>query len=657
MVVSVATPSEFEDIVSQIAASMDRLQLHQEAAKQAQQEPPSRLAQEGLLKTQLDLIHTSSLLHKHIDIVESKNPSDASVIKPIHAARVLLHASDETISSFCLTMQQKTYELFDRLYLPEEVKPEEFVQNGSFFLETCSLFPEHRVYAHLCLEQAACLLEQAGKDQEAYALRFSLAQRLQELLKLPDSINPSTISPEGILCSGFGAGGLKRGSFIFKQRMFSGEGNKFSLTFHVNPYLGDKIRERAKRLQTDSSLLPVDMQERVAVALIDNGYAGPSDVPQEFSSNLLRHGIVMEQALCVTLKGIGRLTIGCSPHMACLFNRVEVETFAEGSFKESLQHLHLLLTLLGCGPVLEATPHQEEQRRKIALLSHLFAPRETCQLQLSPAFYEGSPQRLQEDLLKLASDQGGLLMHYFENPGFMEEIPLSPTYSQWRVIDLSGQLQRLGAVGLMCGFSGAIPQLASIFQHGLLSSQFRFEQGLLLPGTSSDTDHQKGGAGHVFTRMLTKKMLDTKVRVRVPGERPREEPGCKIELFPSSGTFQILIDLAALDRGGYAYPTDKWGSKEPEHYATRLSFLELIPQLSLQTSAGNEWMIPERIPPELIKGVLVPSAFAKRTLITYLIEQGFVIEIKEKLYFKGFLKRPIEELIITGTAFTPEMWS
>ena len=175
-------------------------------------------------------------------------------------------------------------------------------------------------------------------------------------------------------------------------------------------------------------------------------------------------------------------------------------------------------------------------------------------------------------------------------------------------------------------------------QTGALSTQDRFQVGITIVGDSSGEDLRTGGGGAVFARMITKNMPKT----------PKS--------YPLHGKLQILYDLRLVERVGYAYGADKYGTKEQKEYANRANIVELTKQYQNDPwrAKGNELCINHRIGPEFIKGLLVENDKQKDELIKLLTAEGLLtVNIKNETCFNGI---PIDQFIHVGE-FDEKHWA
>src|SRR5262249_49238559 len=138
-------------------------------------------------------------------------------------------------------------------------------------------------------------------------------------------------------------------------------------------------------------------------------------------------------------------------------------------------------------------------------------PKKAYELENTQQFYETSIDDLKRLIVESEKGMEDIFKKYLVNKEAMQKIEIAPEVWVWSIPDLADRMKEKGAIGLMCGFTGNEETLVSILNEGSLCSQERFESGKgLAAGTSPGQDHIHGGAGVVFTRIITKKMIETK---------------------------------------------------------------------------------------------------------------------------------------------------
>lgn len=245
---------------------------------------------------------------------------------------------------------------------------------------------------------------------------------------------------------------------------------------------------------------------------------------------------------------------------------------------------------------------------------------------------------------------------YLSSEDKMQKVEIAPGVSTWSIPNLADLMRKEGAIGMMAGFEGDPEVLVAILTQGSLCSQERFEQGRRFAGTSPGQDHMHGGAGSVFARLITKKMVNTLQKQYVESSGIYEDkPASLVSRYPHFGEYQLLYDLSSINTGAYAYNEDYYGSKSPVRYAQRNNLIDITKSLN-ENSVKNEVMIRERIPGSKLNKILVSSTGKKKFLIQSLKDKNLVIEKDNKLYIKGYETRDLDQLIVVGRHLTEEMW-
>lgn len=223
---------------------------------------------------------------------------------------------------------------------------------------------------------------------------------------------------------------------------------------------------------------------------------------------------------------------------------------------------------------------------------------------------------------------------------------------------LGEEIKEAGGVALGIGINAGSTKataetLVHIVKTGLLSSQERFQRGILGLGTVPVINNFAGSANQVFTRILTHKLFQEEYSLRH---------------FQLAGPIFLLTDLQACERMPYAYRRDLSGVRNP-HYFTPLQMppgdfhqptfffhgrreirlREDLPHLAhgLNNHAHltNECMFDNTLGPEYIRKILVQSEEDRATVLDTLYKNGIH-------YIHGM---PIEDAVILRHALTPEL--
>ncbi|MDR3624695.1 MAG: hypothetical protein P4L16_06105 [Chlamydiales bacterium] len=185
--------------------------------------------------------------------------------------------------------------------------------------------------------------------------------------------------------------------------------------------------------------------------------------------------------------------------------------------------------------------------------------------------------------------------------------------------------------------------IINILKMGLLSTIERSQQGIIGLGTCPTFNMHHGSANQAFTRLLTKKHLNT-LNLR--------------QFSYSTSAIFLLFDVQAAERMPYAYPFDCGGMRNPNFQEkkfiihgfktlTNVKGLDLImhriplPQLAQKIestdmfSQGNEVMFEKSLSSKYLKSILVPERM-RDGMITLLKIHG-IKQINDK---------PLEDFIL-----------
>lgn len=313
------------------------------------------------------------------------------------------------------------------------------------------------------------------------------------------------------------------------------------------------------------------------------------------------------QAKVIKFEGLGKIYFGDNPHNYCLHNNISVEL--EGNLIDPANILHQMFTLLGLGPILLEQRPIDDEKMKIAQLFRAFFPKEAHPIERSELFFEMTRDQLMTKIERECPGMKPIFQKYLKDePHLMKKEEIYPGKTIWSISDFANEMKKRGAFGLMTGVY-SIAQAALMVKNGALSSQDRFQAGLIIEGASSEEDLSLGSGDQVFTRLINKKTISE-----------------DIDYFSFSGQAQIIIDLSVLNRGGYAYDDDEFGEKS-SLYRNRKSLLTMAKEIS---SDENEVMVKNRIDPKYIKGVVVQSKHQKKQLVQHLKKLGLIKKKEQK---------------------------
>jgi hypothetical protein len=327
--------------------------------------------------------------------------------------------------------------------------------------------------------------------------------------------------------------------------------------------------------------------------LTDQGYPNASISEKNYSYvKELSYGPNVERAYygsCwqLDIPNLGSITI---PTLKALEKRITFEAIDSKSFEAS-KKLSIMMTLIGLS---EATYQSEnkisENSLKLMTLYRSFYPSKAAVIEKSGLIL--TPDLLRKAIIKAEPAMEAIFKEYKEGD-LLELTDITPGQRVFTVPDMGKRIRDNGGKALMAGVRG-VDTLCLMLRTGALSSKARFEAGIFVTGASSMADHRTGGAGYVFTRMITK------------------EHTHRITNFAFAGSYQILFSLNTLNTAStaYGYSDDYYGTKTDSRYAKRDNLIEFTKKLARQAKSShsvrnNEVMVKDRIPSHQIKGVIV----------------------------------------------------
>lgn len=320
--------------------------------------------------------------------------------------------------------------------------------------------------------------------------------------------------------------------------------------------------------------------------------------------------------------GLGKVKIGNDPTILTEYNHFSIE-FDPSVKKEQMgDKLHILFSALGLGPCSSISRPEDIERLKMIQIFRQFCPAQAYDFAKNLEIFEESLESLKKRMIVADASMKNKLEEHLPNMYQQEIYPGKKEEHQgqfvWCMKGLAEDAAKEGALGLIAT-TGAVNDendLLSILEGGSLSSQDRFTLGICTEGWSSVTDIGTGGGDSIFTRLLTQSCLNA----------------------ANSQNGAILYDLNLIERMGYCYGSDKFGKKEPVTYKARPNIIDLAKQIQNTGSVGgNEVLIHNRIPPQYIKKIFVPSLDQKNKTIAAMKKAKLTTELQGQHFFNGIL--------------------
>lgn len=323
----------------------------------------------------------------------------------------------------------------------------------------------------------------------------------------------------------------------------------------------------------------------------------------------------------IEFEGVGKVKIGNSPDLRSEYNHLTIELNKNIKDKDAAAKLHIIFAAIGLGSVSSTSRKEDIDRVKIMQLFRAYYPKESYNLRENYLFSHGSIADLRVSLEISFHHMKDAFKNYFDS-NVMNQQEVFPGQKVWSVKGLADYLKNVyEAKGLMASiynldFNEALSPLISMLKTGPMSTVDRFMLGISSGGASQDQDIGTGGADSIFSRLIVNGM--------------DKNPWA----YSLQGPIFLLYDLDLIERVGYCYLGDTYGSKKKEHYANRPSIVELAEALKKQThNVSNEICISHRIPPQYIRGVMVQNDHQKFKLIAALEKEEIVKIFNGKKFY------------------------
>lgn len=526
--------------------------------------------------------------------------------------------------------------------IPEDMAPEVIELTIATLLKSqkiTEVSANHTTIYKICEKAAQKYLEK-NEVHNAFRVRMLVAKQLG-----PDPLLDFT-KTENAHIGNLDSCILKNGSLRTEKIMIDGK-SYMRIICKVNSPEREKMNITLDKLRKESNcqevlrLLPKDFCNNLQVKECQDGYycTGPD---RSFSVN---NRYNLGSATDIHFGNAGYISVGSDLEVYTQYNRLQV--LIPSDTIEMEKTVHTMLSAVGLGSVLLPQRTMDDERMKMFCLLRYFYPKEALAFETNEYYFDTPLSLLQRDIMAKVPGMEKILMKYLvDNPELMYKQEIYQGKEVWAVRDGADAIKKAGGVGLMAGvgFGGAktsaFQTVAKMLEHGALSSQDRFEKGWIVKGASSSTDLRVGGGDHVYTRLITKSDISKRTSTTK---------------FAFCGHVQILYDVKLLERGGFGFRDDQYGSKQGEAYKKRSNFVDLARGLVDEGSYSNEIMIKNRIPPQYIKGLVVANENDKTALLQTLRGAGRV-ELRDGKEFMKDLDVLATDFIHVGRQFKTDMW-
>ena len=365
-----------------------------------------------------------------------------------------------------------------------------------------------------------------------------------------------------------------------------------------------------------------------------------------FSADIGKSGYEMlgYQDKVINFQGIGKVKIGNDFGCRTAYNRISIDLDPNISEEEAAAKLNIIFATLGLGAVSSSPRDEDIERIKIMQLFRAYYPQQAYVYEREQSTFQMSLEALKINIVGTCHQMEDKFKEFLvDHPERMYQQEVYPGQYIWAIDGLAREVRAAGGLGLMHGvfgndFDDTIGRLINMLKTGILATQDRFQAGIIAEGASCYDDLSSGGAESVFARLVTENM----------SKNPTD--------YPLNGNMQILCDLDLVERVGFVYSADDYGTKEESSYSNRPSLLQLVENCQINPGdfTSNEVCIRNHIPPERFKGVLVLNQWRKTEVIKALKLEGLIT--LDNLKGECINGVPVDQFIHVGE-FKAEYWA
>lgn len=507
----------------------------------------------------------------------------------------------------------KTEEMIRDSYYELE-NPDELVKKGE---EYRKIYEESSVkaefYSHWSIkfiEKAAALYLLEDDINKAIALRLQLANLevvspSSPIAHLERSLRNNSMNIEHPIIGNLDYGvsfnrmdGQKiKGQNIRVRNVKFGDEEKKLVTFKLAYFEAQNMQEFLKKLNNkDVKKMILDEGICTDVNVEEKNFFYYKFEGDHFVINDESKRMEMGSCISVTLEGLGTIEIGSNPEYGSMFNKVNITLEREGSYKD----LQKIVSIMGLTNALCRSTPSDLERMKYNYLIHFFYPRLAAELDKSHYYHEIPIDQLLDKLEKINSGIKNRLENYIPQ---VEVETMSTGETRFKLSGLSTEIEKLGGRGFITGVSG--PTISSqaecaacIMKSGFLSSQSRFDHGLLLGGASSQDDHKNNSADSVYARAITQNAIEGHEQISL------------IPLTGGSYNIQFVLKMQAVNLMPYFHKADSFGCRNPinekygDAYFNRPDVYEHFKDNNEEWNCQNEVMFKTSLDPAYIAGVI-----------------------------------------------------
>ena len=430
---------------------------------------------------------------------------------------------------------------------------------------------QHEITTLLKLaEKAASAHIQSGKFEKAMQIRMQAAKTIPISGPLAN-IHLQKEDPQlGFRLQSVDTSLIKNQSLTVQRQTFGTFPNQ-KTQLHVEGKLSHPVRQQMQKMidyvtqdpEKFFHCLPKGFCKKVQVTTENAVFYGRTErngkkYEGNFSNDVLSHGFPVVywssnglnytgssyKETVIHFEGIAKVRIGHDPLFRTLYNRIQIDLEPGVPEKNAAEKLHVIFASLGLGAVSSSSREEDIERIKTMQVLRAYYPKEAYDFEREATTFEESIESLKNRIMAKVPD---MKAKFRDKLHLMYRQEVYSDQSIWAVKGLAQEVRNVGGFGLVAGFNNTlfvnvIPRIISMLKTGPLSAQDRFQAGIITSGASNSHDFQDGSGDYIFARMITKKMsMD-----------PHD-----YSLF---GEVQVLYDLDLVERVGYCYNQDKYGS-------------------------------------------------------------------------------------------------
>ena len=440
-------------------------------------------------------------------------------------------------------------------------------------------------------------------------LRSFPLQNFQDVTRAVKAENTNEEHDFGTHLHGYGKTLVKGFNLCFKDKTQEND-ELIELDFKINHFFRGQLEKSISSFSNRNTRL----QMKALSYLTDSSIGNVRVNEGQFEMG----GFGQQKAHRIDFEGGGTILVGNNPDIAGMYNRV----FVRIPKQCSLFQLYEMLSFVGLENTLRRFTHVDLERLKIGYLFRHYYPEQATLFERTSQFFKLSIDQLKAAIIEQVPEMKDLFLQYL--PKF-RPYEILPGRIRYGIEGVGRKCYELGARSLICSmrfiFSDEkepLNRVVSIIQTGMLSSELRFGNEINSVGMSPNSDLRHGSADNVFAQLAT-----------INDYQDNEAPAMgKFDYFNPYLNIAFEFDLDALDTLSYQYHTDEYGTRnlvnKTSIYLGRPNLYDFVVEEVNGYHKRHEVMIRDRIPPSLIRGILVANNEFKEHLYQHLKEVGLI---------------------------------